>query len=602
MGCRYRKLRINGILRLLVAVAAWSAFVSGTANAQVDGYYEPPIQTFDRNAVDINNKAFSYKIHEIKVGPDDDIPLSYYATIGTPPSFETYNLNAYIICDCSTQDNVVGEVPWTNVTSGSEGSGGGIDLVYNGHTYQHYFNQQEGVSSKIIPIAGDPNGGAIQFTIADGTILNFPLSDLHCGIMCINVNYIEFPNGMAWFYQYDPPTTVAPYGQSMAGAFRSIYTSRGYGVVLGSSQVSTFSKNCSTSTTYCNLKPEANTYNETTDASGNIYTAITDPSGVVTTLKQEPVDTNIYQITQITRSDLAAPLITNAYNVDHHYFFNPFVRSYLISQTNGSGNVTQYPIANNNVINADGSTDQYGFVVTNYVYSDVSSHTDPLGRTVQIDRDIVMHPLKQTNAEGDVILYTRDARGNVTERRHKAKPSAGAGIPDIVESWGFPATCSDANFRICNEPTYYIDARGGRTDYQYDPAHGGVIVALAPADQNNKRSVIRYAYSSFYPAANSVAPPGVTLKPVYKLATVTTCRSSTVTGTTIDFTFSCSSPDATTTFYEYQPSTQAVPSSFLMVGKTIVSAGAVLRTCYTYDVRGNRVSESSPRAGLSTCS
>ncbi|MNQ61451.1 hypothetical protein D3C85_757660 [compost metagenome] len=43
----------------------------------------------------------------------------------------------------------------------------------------------------------------------------------------------------------------------------------------------------------------------------------------------------------------------------------------------------------------------------------------------------------------------------------------------------YPVTCVSAV--TCNLPTSITDARGGVTDYTYDPVHGGVLTETRPA-------------------------------------------------------------------------------------------------------------------------
>ncbi len=104
-----------------------------------------------------------------------------------------------------------------------------------------------------------------------------------------------------------------------------------------------------------------------------------------------------------------------------------------------------------------------------------------------------------TSPEGNYTEVTYDERGNVTQTRQVSKTP---GTPvDIVVSAEYPASCS--NQKTCNKPTSTTDARGYRTDYTYDPTHGGVLMITAPAPTgaapvgSGARPETRFEYNQF---------------------------------------------------------------------------------------------------------
>ncbi|HBK93292.1 MAG TPA: hypothetical protein DDZ68_16650 [Parvularcula sp.] len=98
-----------------------------------------------------------------------------------------------------------------------------------------------------------------------------------------------------------------------------------------------------------------------------------------------------------------------------------------------------------------------------------------------------------TAPEGNYSEFGYDTRSNIVSTTLVAKP--GSGIPNIVTSATYPATC--ANPKTCNKPTSTTDALGKTTDFTYDGTHGGLLTVLAPAPATGGiRQQITYAYTS----------------------------------------------------------------------------------------------------------
>lgn len=222
----------------------------------------------------------------------------------------------------------------------------------------------------------------------------------------------------------------------------------------------------------------------------------------------------------------------------------------------------------------------------------------PLGRTLTYTYNLGRLE-SSMDAEGQKVTYTLDGRGNATTTT--TTPKTGSTLGALVESASFPA-CTSTNFRICNKPSYTIDARGARTDYQYDAAHGQPTVILKPADATNIRSVTRNTYSLFYPAPGVSAPSGISLVSAQLLTTTDVCLTSTVTGTTVDFTYVCPAGSRRRTNFLYTASTSSSRTNHELEGMIDDTDGLSVRTCYRYDVTGNVIAEIRPRAALSSCS
>ncbi|MFN3726009.1 MAG: RHS repeat-associated core domain-containing protein [Allosphingosinicella sp.] len=137
---------------------------------------------------------------------------------------------------------------------------------------------------------------------------------------------------------------------------------------------------------------------------------------------------------------------------------------------------------------------QQTVVVSDLTIGRPTSVTDAQGRTTSYQYDANGRLTRITQPEGNYTQFTYDGRGNVTETRAVAK--TGSGLADIVTTASFDATC--ANVVTCNRPNSITDALGRTTDFTYDPDHGGVLTATAPAPTTATgapRPQTRYSYT-----------------------------------------------------------------------------------------------------------
>lgn len=190
--------------------------------------------------------------------------------------------------------------------------------------------------------------------------------------------------------------------------------------------------------------------------------------------------------------------------------------------------------------------------------------------------------------EGNKYDATYDQAGNILTYTLKAKP--GSGLPDVSSSYVYNGCCND-------KPTSITDAKGNVTEYTYDPVHGGVLTETDPAPISGApRPMKRYAYSQHYAwVKNSSGSYVQAASPVWMLDSEKTCRTS----ATVSGACSAGASDEITTSYDYGPNSG--PNNLWLRGKVVTADGVSLRTCYTYDRVGNKISETKPRAGLSSC-
>lgn len=184
------------------------------------------------------------------------------------------------------------------------------------------------------------------------------------------------------------------------------------------------------------------------------------------------------------------------------------------------------------------------------------------------------------SAGGVSYNYKYDNRANV--------------LSDGIVSAGYETNCQ--NVRTCNKPIWTRDAKGNQTDYIYDPRHGGILTVTMPADINGVRPQTRYSYVQRYAwFINAGGQMVRSTDPIWKIATQSICQKGAAAaggGCVI-------ANDEVITAYDYGP--DSGPNNLWLRGIVVTSGGISRRTCYNYDRFGNRISTTTPRAGLSSC-
>jgi YD repeat-containing protein len=202
-----------------------------------------------------------------------------------------------------------------------------------------------------------------------------------------------------------------------------------------------------------------------------------------------------------------------------------------------------------------------------------------------------------SDSEGRNFGFTYDGRGNVLSKTQVAS----SGGTNAVLQESYDTTCT--NLVTCNKPNWVRDAKGNQTDYTYDQVHGGILTETSPADARGVRPQKRYSYVQRYAwLKNSSGGYSHAATPIWKLNTVAFC----IKGTWSVSNSRCEYPvgtaltnDLVTTTYDYGP--DAGPNNLLVRGQVVTADGVSHRTCYGYDVLGNKISETTPNANLASC-
>jgi len=216
----------------------------------------------------------------------------------------------------------------------------------------------------------------------------------------------------------------------------------------------------------------------------------------------------------------------------------------------------------------------------------VTESRDALQRWTYYTYDTGHRPTRITYPEGNYVEYTYDARGNITNK--VTAPRLAVGGPMLTERAGYDAACAD--IIICNRPRWTEDARGARTDYEYQPS---TPIGLAPYGGGYTwpiRLGTGKPITVTSPAVNGIRPQVRTTYSAGMPVTSSTCLTQASCAGTAD--------EVVTTFD--WGGTETNWSRYLF-GKAVTANGVTLRTCYGYDNQGRVISETPPRAGLASC-
>lgn len=204
--------------------------------------------------------------------------------------------------------------------------------------------------------------------------------------------------------------------------------------------------------------------------------------------------------------------------------------------------------------------------------------------------------------EGRNYTFVYDDRGNIKEKHQVA--ATGSGYPDIVISADYDAVCVYP--AKCNKPNWVKDANGNQTDYTYDLTHGGILTKTLPAvyvpGVGMARPQTRYSYVqryAWYKNASGTMARAAT--PIWVLDRESYCKTQgpNISNTGCAALNADGTSDEVVTQYDYGP--DAGPNNLLLVGTTVTAGGVTRRTCYGYDALGNKISETTPNALLTSC-
>lgn len=448
-------------------------------------------------------------------------------------------------------------------------------------------------------------------TTAGGTVVTFNPVNLgpiyHAADGMVYPTQIVHPDGTTYTYTYT------------SGAISKIVSNAGYALIFenSSSTIKACVINLVTTTagTTCPTGAQTVTYGLT----GNLVTSITDRMGKVWTITHTATsgggdDEAFY------KPGASTPYLTNhwgygpagrvlivlsqdfadgrhfAYSYDAMTFYYSFVGGEEVDKDTDVGTGWTETDANSVTHTTTLSFDSLGMMPL-VLSATPASVTDPNGRTYTWHYDLVhtTQLLGRAMPEGNSEAYTYDGYRNRTQVDRT--PKSGSGLSHVITSATFGNCTAFSNLLACNQPTATVDARGNQTDYTYSSTHGGVLTVSAPADANGIRAVTRYAYAQRYAwISNGSGGYVQAASPIWVKTEERTCRTT----ATVSGACAGGSSDEVVTAYDYGP--DSGPNNLLLRGVTVTADGTTLRTCYTYDGYGRKISETKPLGTGSSCS
>lgn len=627
---------------LALASLLWAIASVAPLAAQQTTEMQPPPRHDSRSStgVSYHNGSFSFEEEDLSIGGGMPAGLSLLRSYNSSSDGYSYpflapgwtsSLNIYIAANTLPQFPIPPEIENPpnypdicifNVVGGPRSTGfyyapSNPPTIYSCTTGKPGAYIPAGASGDILEFIGAVGTGHFRYTGADGSVINFLPG------AAAQAEYWIMPDGTRLDFTYSLGTH---------GTLRSVFSNRGWAILMESA-----SKACAvnlaltyvTPSSPCPADAQTVTYGYaagTYRPLANLLTSMT-RSGATRSYGYASND----HVNCITDPGQPTCRIQNTYFACPHEptqpLPQPMVRRHdpVVSQVDGSGKTYQYLFLENRcpypsshpgpdyrpfsgTVTQASETGVSGMVTstaTTRPGGQLDSLSDPLNRTTTFSYDdpnvgfscCMSEEGELTRAvypEGNSIEYVRDARGNVTSQILHAKPSSG--LADLVMTAAYPATC--ANIFTCNQPSSFTDARGNTTDYTYDPAHGAVLTETGPV-VSGVRPQTRHSYAQRYAWIMAVGGGYVQgATPVWVRTSTSICRTSAATGNPVS---PCAvTGDEVLTQYDYGPNSG--PNNLLLRGQTVTADSVTLRTCYGYDAQGNRISETQPNAGLTSCS
>lgn len=648
----------------IFALALFSAFVSTVSPAVADNVLAPPPDKFVISAggVDMRSGRYAYNHTDLSIGGDSGLALTRTMTqlgSGRTNPFGSFSHNFDISVLETFGNNQTGDF-----SPGNGGVDPQVQINFGGRaqTYRTLTGSSwDRISRANFGILTPPPiakaispPGILTYQDSDGTTLVFrPIGGGDCPGLCAYVSTLTRADGTLLTFQYDSDPA------SGDSRLRSVVSTRGQAILFEYSGLYV-TKACALNLAVT-AKPASNicpsgvptaTYTYDMNAGEQRLASVTDPSGALwrfvngTTTETDPLTNTPASITMgfINPGD-TAPWLTNriykegddygstwdvvtaqafadgrSYTYAYNLFLAPPHRPVIAGGTitDGQGHETKvtydFPVLPGTAPGdpchstpcpptqiEPGGDSSVVFQMT----SGPASVTAPNRGTTTYDYcdpvatdgcQVAPEALTTTGPTGITTYMTWDfLTHHLAQTREVAV--AGSGFPDVIRSAAY--NCLTANIRFCDKPTAATDANGNVTNLTYAPEHGGILSEMQPTPSAGAPRplkltswVQKYAWYKNASGVLAQAP-----SPVYVIASETECQ--TVAGANNGTAVCDAAAQKRVTTYQY--GADGTADNLDVRGAVVTADGVSRRTCFSYDNLGNKLSETSPRAGLATC-
>lgn len=594
--------------RTLCLLAA-TALVSLPACATADDYVPPKVDTTTPTGVNLADGSFIYTETDLSIGR---LSLERFHLGGSrdpdTPFFGprmTHNFDIYV-----AQNTTAAVPPYLAsrykpiVHMGSAASG----------TYVQDRSRGQPVGSSTDAASGDLAfvGGAYIYTSQDGTIYTFsssvPVAGALGGSGSRRVANIAYPNGRVLVFSYNASNQLKLVSDNSGYAIVFDYNGAGTvstacGYDLAATYV-TATSTCTSATLKTSYAYTSGSLTGATDVLGQTTTysyagtslACIKPPGYSTCKITNSYATGSWQVQQQTLADGA---------VWNYVYFGDYAGSrdpniYVVEDPTNSTSVTD-PASKVSIhsftktspytsTDANGDATNYRFTGGYETESELYASPPPI-----LAEGAMLAEVDQP--EGNKYLAEYNGPYNsITKQTWVAKP--GSGLSDAVLLTGYVSSIciAPATRQNCTKPLWKKDARGNETDFTYT-SWGGTVSEMQPAPTSGAARPLKlYDYVQKYAYIKNAGGTLVAAaSPIWLANSETDCQ--TVAGSS---TATCDT-GAPITVTTYQYGANGTADNLLPRGKVVTSGGVSLRTCYGYDARSNKISETSARAGLTVC-
>ena len=544
----------------------------------------PPVLVPDSNGVDLRGGAVTRYAFELSIGAADAPAISVVmgragpgAKTGTPLGGNVTSIR----CTLSTASNCNN---WKKANFG-----GVVKWYYTAAPFSTPWTTPDGETLTRA-------NGIYTLTLKDGTVLSYDTAVTIPG----NIDSSEIVEALLMSAKFPDGTTITNSYSADRSSGLAI-SNHGYAVLnlrnaAGAYETTLINRSVVTCTsiTNCNIGsnkfpkaiqtgifPDSN--GQLTDSLGKNYLGsvatinqslirfrMTDPTGRYFEYEKTYFSNLFYGITSFNDGGL---------NSSYTYSFIP-----------GSGNAVTAPqVASTTVNYPNGDLYRY-----RYELSNVAGGSDYLfvgyGAASETKVAFLNDNCYPSSCLGSTMFYRQDPESNLQQasydnRRNLIRsdwtPKAGSPLTPISATASYEGGCS--NPVTCNLVNYTIDGRGNRTDYTYDPQHGGKITETAPPDAAGRRAKTTYSYSQVSARYLNSAGQLVSDTPVWKITAISRCSTQE----------NCAgSNDEIKTVFTYNDNLLPITETTTANGGSLVKS--VIRS---YDSVGNVVAIDGPLPG-----